>query len=399
MKKLIFILLNFPFFAFPIDSLLYVVNQGQNQVEIYNLLNNTFGTPLTYSGFNLGYGNIIFNNDFSKVYITNYNGNFISIFDATTLAHLDDFGSSPNLQSPEELAFSADGSKLYVSNFSATNDENVAVYDIDSITGLGTFSHHFGGSPLNPTGSTAALALNGNRDRLYLISGDFNKVSVFDLLTETLIGEFTDPSLNIPYGCFYNSPENRLYVSNFSNNNISIFNIDSLTGLGTFSGVFGSGAELQGPEDLVFNEDQTKIYVGNFTDFITEYDSQGNFIQQIFAPSNAALMTGVGVNFSSKPSTSPHFLRADALTIFNVFFTGTCVYNELSWNFSDPNAVLRYQIFRKTGGIFKLLQTVHPWEPVKFVDENIKKGEVYEYKIVAILQEKSVEKIVFSRKK
>jgi len=398
MKKLFFILFNLPFFLFAADPLIFVVNQGENQVEVYNILNNNFESPITYAGFDLGYGNITFNNGFTKIYITNYNGNFISVFDAASYAHIDDFGSAPDLQNPEELAFSAEGSKLYVSNYSAINNQSVAVYDIDPTTGLGTFSHHFGGSVLSPTQETATLVLNGSHNRLYLVNGGLNKVSVFDLPTETLIGEFTDPSLNEPLGGFYDALENKLYLTNFNSNNISVFNINPLSGLGIFSGLFGSGSELQGPEDLVFSEDQTKIYVGNFANFITEYNSQGNFVQQIFAPSNTALMTGLGVNFL-EPFILPHFTKANAFTICNEFFTATCIYNELSWAFSNPNMVLSYQIFRKEGNDFKLLQIINPGEALKIVDSDVKKGEFYEYKIIAILQEDSVEQIFFSTKK
>lgn len=237
MKRFLLICLSvLPLSIFSQDSLLYIVNPGQNQVEIYNLTQDLFEPPLTYAGFNLGFGNVAFNNDLTKIYITNYDGDFVSVFDAATLTHLGDFGSNPDLQNPEELAFSADGTKLYISNYDAADSQSVAVYNIDPITGLGVLSNHFGGSPSNPTGFTASLALNRARDRLYLVSGALeNKVSVFDLSTEILIGEFTDLNMDNPLGCFYNNTENALYLCNYNNNTISVYAIDPTTGLGTFS--------------------------------------------------------------------------------------------------------------------------------------------------------------------
>lgn len=396
MKKLFVLFLNLHFLLFAADPLLFIVNGTQSEIEIYNIQNNTFQAPITYGGFLLGSGDITFNNDLTKIYVTNFIGNFISVFDGTTYTHLGDFGSDPNLIHPEELAFSLDGSTLYVANYGKFNEESVSVYTIDPTTGLGVFSHSFGGNISSSTSETSVLTLNGLRNRLYLVSSATNNVSVFDLPSETVIGEFSDPSLDFVYGGFYHALEDKLYLTNAGNNTISVFQIDPTTGLGTLSQVFGSATELDTPEDIVFSGDYTKIYVGNNANFVTEYDSQGNFVQKIIVPGKGAVSTGVTVN---SVQTAYYFTHASAFTIYDEFLLDTSIYNQLSWNFSNPSSVLNYQVFRKEGAVFKLLKTISGRGPLKFVDNKIKKGKVYEYKIVANVPGGSVEETVFSVKK
>ncbi len=63
---------------------------------------------------------------------------------------------------------------------------------------------------------------------------------------------------------------NKLYVTNFSNNSVSVFDK-----FGVLQGTFGSGYST--PESIVF-DNQWNAYVGNLGNGIRKYDYNGNFI-------------------------------------------------------------------------------------------------------------------------
>ncbi len=85
-------------------------------------------------------------------------------------------------------------------------------------------------------------------------------------------------TLNTGFGGFtsgmaFDSSGN-LYVTDFTANNVSVFN-----NTGALLGTFGSGYSI--PESILFNAAGT-VYVGNFGNGIRKFDSAGNFLDTVY---------------------------------------------------------------------------------------------------------------------
>ena len=158
----------------PSKALIYAANRGVDEkptyVAVFDAVNHALLTriPVEISPYEL-----VFSADGTRLFVSNWSSHSVSVIDTATnqvMATLQ-VGANPN-----DMALSADG-RLFVA---CSADNSVHVIDTKSLTvseRLSTTLH-----PFSPQGSTPnALTIDAARSRLYVANADNNNVAVIDI--------------------------------------------------------------------------------------------------------------------------------------------------------------------------------------------------------------------------
>jgi 6-phosphogluconolactonase len=202
------------------------------------------------------------------LYAANSGANNVSLFTVAADGSLAESSSRINVgTSPTLLAMDSAGKYLFVGN-SGSND--VWVFTIDPGTGFLTqlgSSYQLGLTPLNmklsPSGNflyvTAGSQLAGTPGSLDVLS--FNPAAVSPQAPFTIVAPITQPGSG-PYGIAIDPSGAHLYTSNFSDNTISEFTINSD---GSLSSIQGSpvGETYVSPISVFIDPSGKYLYVAN----------------------------------------------------------------------------------------------------------------------------------------
>jgi DNA-binding beta-propeller fold protein YncE len=221
------------------------------------------------------------------------------------------------LGEPLGLVSAPQGSTLYLSDRTngvmAINTGNLGASPIQ-ITDVGNDINGFAGPAslaLSPDGKTLYLALTlVNAIFVADVSGDGSDANDYTVTGE--IQGSTGLPLDYPYGLAVSPNGDTLYISNYSNNTVSVADVSGQSSDPANDTVTGQlsdpHSDLQSPTDLALSPNGQTLYVGNASGPVAVADVSGNA-----ADANDDTVTGTVGN---EPSTSGVAVSPDGETLY-----------------------------------------------------------------------------------
>ncbi len=148
---------------------------------------------------------------------------------------------------PEGVAIDTERNRVFVTN---SRDNSVYVIDGNTHTVLSVITHS---SLIAPWGA----AYNPNNGKVYVASNGRNSVVVINAATFLVEQELGHPSLNLPDQVVVDALRNLVYVSNSTGGQITVINGQNNTIAATFSAV------VTAPHHIAVDSSRNRIYVTN----------------------------------------------------------------------------------------------------------------------------------------
>ena len=226
---------------------------------------------------------IVFLENENAMLVTNLNDGTISKFNADTGAFMEEFATG--IGGPTRMEIGPD-SLLYVLQWQGNG--LVKRYQLD-----GTYVDDF---TQTGVGNSIGIAWDAD-DNLYVSSYNGNYVKKFGLNGEDL-GNFISSNLSGPTNIWFNAA-GEFFVANWNGGTVGRFDSG-----GNFQGVFISGVpEVEGVD--FFPNGDIALGVGGQA-VVRIYDSNGNFIKDLFPAGSLGLIRPNAVVFRFKASTPSH---------------------------------------------------------------------------------------------
>tara|TARA_R110000796_G_scaffold195125_1_gene311649 strand:- start:756 stop:2165 length:1410 start_codon:yes stop_codon:yes gene_type:complete len=248
---------------------------------------------------------LAFNSNGTKMYIIGnasdrvYQYTLSTGFDLSTASYDSvSFSVSSQENSPQALAISTDGTKMYILG---NTIDSVFQYTLSTAFDLSTASYSsvsfgVGGQDTVPTG----LTFNPSGTKMYIVGVTTDNIyqytlsTGFDLSTASWDGAGYTISVgsqdNTPTGLVFNATGTKLFISGTANNNIYQYTLTTGFDLSTasYSSVsFSIGSQSADPSDLTFSADGTKMYMmGSDNQTVFQYSTSGYTSATINYPSS-----------------------------------------------------------------------------------------------------------------
>ena len=233
---------------------------------------------------------LAFKSDGTKLYVIGRNTDAIYQYSLSTAWDLStasydsvSFSVASQENSPSTLAFSSDGTKIYVSGY--TND-TIFQYSLSTAWDLSTASYaSLSFSIASQLGGATGIVFKDDGTKLYATGQTSDAVFQYSLSTAYNISTASYDSVTldissqdtVPAGIEIKPDGTKLYIIGYSNKSIYEYTLSTAFDLSTASyssivfSVSGQGSE---PNGLVFKSDGTKFYhVEGSTDKVYEYSS------------------------------------------------------------------------------------------------------------------------------
>jgi 6-phosphogluconolactonase (cycloisomerase 2 family) len=254
-------------------------------------------SPNNIGGLNNPFG-VAFSPDSQFVYVTNYNGNSISIFKHIGNAFFYTGGISSTtmtthtLTNPTGIVVSPDGKHVYVAVHTATASQGtLAAYSRNASTGLLTpIQTRFQGDnldnpgcficfPVNGLASTYQLAISPDGGNVYVTSWVNHAIANFrrDALTGKLVyhgssgnGSIGGSGLTNAFGIAVSPDSKHVYASGYGDNALVMFDRENINGYLTFREKYqrdaGGTPALGGARQTAVSSDGQYVFVVGQTD-------------------------------------------------------------------------------------------------------------------------------------
>ena len=232
---------------------------------------------------------IAFNDDGTKMYIMGTSGDDVNeyalstAFDLSTVSYTTNFSVSSESTAPVDLFFKYDGTKFYI--ISSSND-TVFQYSMSTAWDISTASYDsvsFDISTQAPNPSGIAFSSDGTK--MYVLDNVADSVSQFSLSTAWDISTASYDSVQLslsdeadgPRGVRFNDTGTKMFIVMYGSSYILQYSLSTAWDLSTTSYVgYGFNTDQtvgqsidSFPTGLAFNNDGTKMYVvGNETDCV-----------------------------------------------------------------------------------------------------------------------------------
>ncbi|MEX1997858.1 MAG: beta-propeller fold lactonase family protein [Candidatus Andersenbacteria bacterium] len=343
------------------------ITDGENAVNVLGQANFTSaGSATTQSGMTSPRG-VAYDSTNSRLFVPERGNHRVTVFDVTAITDGENavnvlgqanFTSSSSattqagMSSPRGAAYDATNNLLFVT---ASGNHRITVYDVTAITdgenavdALGQYDNSLSApAPIYTKGSAhnapnrlgmsvtqGGVIFDSTNDRLFVSDSGNDRVLVYNLnANDTLIdripdnvlgqanfytntGATTQAGLNTPLGLAYDSTNQRLFVTDASNNRVVIYDVTAITDGENAVNVLGQAnfttataattqAGMSSPRGVAYDSANQRLFVGDSTNnrvvvfdvtAITDGENAVNVLGQANFTSSGAATTQAGMN-------------------------------------------------------------------------------------------------------
>jgi VCBS repeat-containing protein len=255
------------------DATLTVSNSG-NATSVAGASHD--GTPYAINEGSIR--SLTFNHDGTKMFVVHASTPAVisqhaltTAFDITTASQSTTYDVSSHTTSPRGLRFNSDGTKLYLNSDENSNKKVYefslsTAYDISSLSSPS--STVISGQDGNPRG----IAFNTDGSKMFLLGDSSDTVYEYSLSTafDTTTISYTNRSLDVSSreittrGLSFNSTGTKLFITGQNSDDILEYDLSTGFNLSTasYNGAFDMTGTVTKPNDVVFNNDGTKAFIG-----------------------------------------------------------------------------------------------------------------------------------------
>jgi 6-phosphogluconolactonase (cycloisomerase 2 family) len=256
----------------------------------YDIANATYDSvSFSVSSQDTNPQDLKFNSDGTKMFVVGNTGNDVNeyslstAFDISTASFTRNFGLGSQDGTPLGLAFNNNGTKMYM----VGNNHTVYQYSLSTgfdLSGASYDSVSYSVSSYQTT--LTGIVFNSDGTKMYILSsGTGGKINEYDLSTAFDISTASYNSVTLSVnaqeysanGICFNNDGTKLFLTGQTNDTVHQFNLSTAYDLSTasFSNItFSVSAQETGPQDVVFNNDGSKMYIiGESTDAIYQYST------------------------------------------------------------------------------------------------------------------------------
>lgn len=277
-------------------SFVYMIGSGTKAIYEYFLSDEFDITSISaLQGFapvsteNNAPTGIILNRDSSKIYMVGRNLANINEYNLTIPSRLSSISAvvstrfvSLDDSDPTGIAFDSNGSKLFL-----IGDLTNSIYEYN----IGESFNLIAISPVQTQKSVASedtdphgISFNNDGSKIYMVGSQNNSIYEYNLSTAFTLATISTVQATksissedvFPTGITFNNDGSKIYMCGVQNSSVHEYNLSNNFNLLTMSPVISSvsvATEDTQPEDLVFNNDGTKVYViGSENNSVYEYN-------------------------------------------------------------------------------------------------------------------------------
>jgi len=227
---------------------------------------------------------VAFSSDGTKMFVVGNAGDNIneytlaSAFDVSTASFVDSFSVAAHETSPTDVAFSSDGTKMFVVGVAGdkVNEYTLAsAFDVSTATFVDSFS--VAAQETSPRG----VAFSSDGAKMFVVGAigddinEYTLTSAFDVSTAAFVDSFSVAAQEtFPTGLAFSSDGAKMFVVGFDGDDINEYTLASAFTLfhTTFVDSFSVAAQDTVPTGVAFSSDGAKMFVvGSAGDDINEY--------------------------------------------------------------------------------------------------------------------------------
>ena len=252
-------------------------------LNVSNDSNATSATGASHDGtpYTINEGSIralSFNSDGTKMFVVHASTpavisehNLTTAFDITSASQATTYDISSHTTSPRGLRFNSDGTKLYI-NSDQNSNKNIIEFSLSSAYDLSSLSSPSTTPISSQDGDPRGITFNSDGSKMFLIGDTNDHVYEYTLSTafDTTTISYASRSLDFsskevtPRGLSFNSTGTKLFITGQDSDDILEYDLSTGFDLSTalFNGAYDMSGIVNKPNDIVFNNDGTKAFIG-----------------------------------------------------------------------------------------------------------------------------------------
>ncbi len=259
--------------------------EGNEIVGTFDVSTATFVDSFSVRAQDTTPRGMAFSGDGTRMFVVDGSGDDVNeyslsaAFDVSTASYVRDFGIGGQERSPQSVAFSGDGTRMFVlGGFGDDVNEYSlsAAFDVSTAAFVDSFSIR--AQETAPRG----MAFSGDGTRMFVVGTTWDEVSEYDLTvpfdvsTAAFVDSFSVRAQEAaPSGVAFSGDGSKMFVVGFDGDGVNEYNLTAAFDVSTASFVrdFDVSAQEDYPEDVAFSADGTKMFVlGNNGNDVNEYD-------------------------------------------------------------------------------------------------------------------------------
>jgi len=270
--------------------LLVTLGLSQNAFADPLTLFPTFVDSFSVAGQDTNPQDVAFSSDGTKMFVVGSDGDAVNeytlttAFDVSTAAFVDFFSVAAQETSPSGVAFSTDGTKMFVVGFDgdAVNEYTLTTaFDVSTASFVDFFS--VVAQETGPTG----VAFSSDGTKMFVVgsNGDavneYTLTTAFDVSTAAFVDFFSVAAQDDnPQGVAFSSDGIKMFVVDFAGDAVNEYTLTTAFDVSTaaFVDFFSVAAQDSAPLGIAFSTNGFKMFVvGAFGDAINEYTLPSDF--------------------------------------------------------------------------------------------------------------------------
>jgi sugar lactone lactonase YvrE len=271
-----------------------VYNAADGDLELsgidttFDISTASFVDSFSVGGQDAAPSGIAFNTDGTKMFISGvvnaavFEYTLSTGFDVSTASYVDSFSVSAQETSPWGLAFSTDGTKMFITGSSGddVNEYTLSTaFDVSTSSFVDTFS--VSAQETTPRG----LTFNSTGTKMFVVGPTsdsvhtYNLISGFDVSTASFVESFSVSGQDSsPVGIAFNNSGVKMFILGNNGQDVNYYNLSIGFDVSTASFVesFSVASQDGNPLGIAFNNNGTKMFIsGSDGDDINEYSLTG----------------------------------------------------------------------------------------------------------------------------